>query len=202
MMQQDKRFDPITKAPPGMRRMAMPAVLAVTLAMSMPAAAQTSDGQVTAGVVTQLYACRAISDPTERLACFDRQVAALETAQQSNDVRIVDREQVREARRGLFGLRLPSLSNLFGDNDEEDAEEATVEEEGITYIESSITSISSDGTGRRVLVLENGQHWVQIEPQRGRAPRAGQAVIIRRGLLGSYVATVNESTTVRVMRLR
>ena len=166
-----------------------------------PVAAQ--EAAASGGIVTRVYACRAISDATERLACFDREVAALETAQTNNDVRIVDREQVRQARRGLFGLSLPNLGNLFGGSgDEDSADEAQVEEEGITFIESRITSIGGDTTGRRLLVLENGQQWVQIEPHRGRAPVAGAAVTIRRGILGSYVATVEGRGSLRVMRTR
>lgn len=168
--------------------------------LTTPATAQ--EAQASGGIVARVYACRAISDAAERLACFDREVAALETAQSNNDVRIVDREQVRQARRGLFGLSLPSLGSIFGGDGDEDEGEAQVEEEGITFIESRITSIGGSAAGRRLLVLENGQQWEQIEPHRGRAPIAGAPITIRRGILGSYIATVEGRGTLRVMRIR
>lgn len=168
---------------------------------AVPVTAQ--EANASGGIVARVYACRAISDATERLACFDREVAALETAQTNNDVRIVDREQVRQARRGLFGLSLPSLGSIFGgDGDEDEDGQAQPEEEGITFIESRIASIGGSAAGRRLLVLENGQQWEQIEPQRGRAPIAGAAITIRRAILGSYVATVEGRGTLRVMRIR
>ena len=179
------------------------AVLGLTAGLAMLAApAQAQEAPAAGSIVSQLYACRTISDPAQRLACFDREVAALETAQTNNEVRIVDREQVRQARRGLFGLSLPNLGNIFGGGGDDDANEAPAEEEGITFIESRITSIGGDSGGRRLLVLENGQQWVQIEPHRGRAPIAGAPITIRRGLLGSYVATVEGRGTLRVMRTR
>ncbi|MFM6853543.1 MAG: hypothetical protein ACKOUM_05620 [Sphingopyxis sp.] len=55
-------------------------------------------------VLQHVFDCRTVADNAARLACFDQQVAALETAEGSRDIRIMDREQVRAARRGLFGF--------------------------------------------------------------------------------------------------
>lgn len=184
----------------GMMRTGLLALAGGGALFAVPVAAQ--DAPASGGIVSRVYACRAISDAAQRLACFDREVAALETAQTNNDVRIVDREQVRQARRGLFGLSLPSLGSIFGGDGDEEESEARPEEEGITFIESRITSIGGSAAGRRLLVLENGQQWEQIEPHRGRAPVAGAPITIRRGILGSYVATVEGRGTLRVMRIR
>lgn len=136
-------------------------------------------------------------DPMQRLACFDRQVAALESAEQARDIRIVDRETVREARRGLFGFSLGSL-NIFGsgDNDEEAADPEVIRE-----IQSTIQQIARNNVGRFAFQLENGQRWTLADAAAGgRTPRVGEPITIRRGAMGSYMASVNGRPGFRVRR--
>ena len=56
-----------------------------------------------------------------RLACFDRAAGSLLAARDSGEVRVVDREEVQETRRGLFGFTLPKLG-IFGAGDDEQLE--------------------------------------------------------------------------------
>lgn len=166
------------------------------LLITAPATAQDSDDAPRrVPLIQQLYDCRAITDASERLACYDRQVAAMETAEGARDIRIVDREAVRETRRGLFGLNLGNL-NIFGGggNDEEEAAEA------VTQIDSTITGITVNGDGKLVFALANDQRWLQTDPPRGRRPQVGMTIIIRRGSLGSYIANINDRPAVRVLR--
>src|SRR5688572_26418437 len=44
--------------------------------------------------------CRTIQDSAQRLACYDRGVAALETAQKSNELYVADKAAMKEARKG------------------------------------------------------------------------------------------------------
>ena len=67
----------------------------------------------------RLVDCRAIKETADRLACYDREVASLDAAERSKDVVIVDKEQVREAKRTIFGLALPRIK-LFGGDDDAD----------------------------------------------------------------------------------
>jgi len=147
-------------------------------------------------VLNRLTACRAIASDAERLACFDQQVAALEAAEQSREIAVVDRQQIRRTRRSLFGLTLPDLG-IFSDDEDEGAEGAAVNE-----INSTIQSASAGSDGRMVFVLAEGGTWVQTEGRRGRAPRSGEAIRIRRGPLGSFIANVEDRPAVRVIRLR
>ena len=164
------------------------------------AQSNNSDAPARAAVVQQLIDCRAVADPAERLACYDRQVAAFETAETNRDIRIVDREQVRRTRRGLFGLSLPNIGNLFGGSDEDDAEREGGE--GITQITSTITQVTTGEAGRNVFVLENGQAWMQVESAGGRRPRAGQPIVVRRASLGGFIANVADRPGFRVVRVR
>ncbi len=155
-------------------------------------------------LVEQLYECRAITDPAARLACFDRQVAALAAAEESRAVRIIDREAVREARRGLFGFSLGNIGNLFGSGSEDDEEEEErADNDVVTQIESTLASVTRGENGRLILVLENGQRWIQTDPGRsGRTPRVGETVSIRRAALGSFIANIADRPGIRVMRQR
>ena len=146
-------------------------------------------------VLNQLTACRTVTDNTERLACFDRQVAALEAAERAREIAVVDRGQIRRTRRSLFGLRLPDLG-IFGDDDDEGEDGAAVSE-----INSTIRSVGSNADGRMVYRLEDNSVWVQTEGRTG-FPRAGEAIRIRRGPLGSYLANVAGRPAVRVVRER
>lgn len=153
----------------------------------------------TPAVIQRLYDCRAITDPAARLACYDAQVAAVQTAQQSRDVRIVDREQMRETRRGLFGFSLGNLG-IFGGGDRDEAENRAEE---VTEIQAMIRSASYNRDGGVVMTLDNDQVWVQTDSRPvALTPRAGQNVRIRRAALGSFMASVENRPGIRVRRER
>jgi hypothetical protein len=177
----------------------MIAIACLAAMLALPASAQDRRRDVTPQrpeVLNRLTACRSITDNGERLACYDRQVAALETAEASREIAVVDRTQIRRARRSLFGLRLPDLG-IFGDDTDQSEDGAAVNE-----INSTIQAITSGADGRVHYVLVEGGTWVQTEGRRGQPARVGQTIRIRRGPLGSFVATINDRAGVRVMRIR
>lgn len=146
-------------------------------------------------VLNRVTACRAVAGPAERLACFDREVAALEAAAAAREIAVVDREQVRRTRRSLFGLRLPDLGIFDGDEDSED-DVAAVRE-----ITSTIRSSYIGSNGAMVFALEDGSVWVQTDGRR-QQPRPGQSIRVRRGPLGSYIANIEDRVGFRVVRQR
>jgi len=135
--------------------------------------------------------CRAIPNAQERLACYDREVAALEQAERSSEIRVVDRQQVRRTRRTLFGLTLPDMNIFGGDNDGE----------AVTEITSKLRSVSQDANGKYLFELEDGARWRQIDTRNLVNPRAGQPIRIRRAAMGSFLANVGSQTAVRVRRV-
>lgn len=143
-------------------------------------------------IYTDLVACKNISDSQQRLSCYDEKVAALETAQTSKQVVIADREQVKEARRGLFGLSLPRI-RLFGGGKDEGAK--------INQIESTITGIRQLRGGKLVFSLEDGATWQQTEIKTIRRPKKGDLMVIKRASLGSYLARINEGRSFKVKRI-
>lgn len=139
--------------------------------------------------------CRAIQAPPERLACYDREVAALENAEASNAIRVVDRAQVQRTRRSLFGLVLPDI-NIFGGGNEENSPEA------VTEINSTIQAFSQGPRGQYTFTLEDGARWVQLDTREFSARvRVGQPIRIRRAAMGSFLANVNNQTAIRVRRV-
>lgn len=147
-------------------------------------------------ILAKLVECRSIADDAGRLACYDLQVKQLDQAERNADVVVVDRTQIRKARRSLFGLTLPDIS-IFGDRDERGAPE----EEGVTKIESTILRATQNGNGRWVLTLEDGAKWVQADTRTvARSPRPGMPIVIRRAAMGSFLANIDKQIAIRVDR--
>jgi hypothetical protein len=174
------------------------ATTALAASLGSPAVAQEIDRRkaLTAppAIYTDLVACKDIAEPTARLACYDEKVTALQTAQSTNQVVIADREQVREARRGLFGLTLPRIKLFDGDGDEGDQIEA---------IDGIIESARTIRGGQWVIRLEDGAVWQQTDTPRGsmRNPKTGDSITIERAALGSFMAKVNDGRAFKVKRV-
>ena len=145
----------------------------------------------------KLMDCRQILGDADRLACFDAQASAVEAAEAREDLVVIDRAQVRQARRSLFGLTLPDF-NLF--DREKDVGKQELEE--FTKIETTIKAANQNGAGRWVLVTAEGARWVQSENRElSRDPRPGQKIVIRRAALGSFLANIDGQIAIRVSRV-
>ena len=174
-------------------------ILVAILFAGLPAAAASAQSTRASTQRPELFEalvrCRAIADDAARLICFDRAAASLQAAAERRDLVVVDRQQVRESRRRLFGLPLPRLP-IFGggDDDENEAEE-------IRSIDSAVASAYQHGNGQWVVRLEDGSTWAQTDDNiiAGR-PRAGQPVRVTRAALGTYMMRVNGQPGVRVRR--
>lgn len=168
-------------------------ILVVALAALPGVATAQSEAQPPARpeLFEALVRCRAIADDAARLQCFDAAAASLQAAQERRDLVVVDRAQVRENRRRLFGLPLPNLGGVFG-SDEEDE---------VDSIEGTVASASQIDYGRWVIRLEDGSTWVQTDNEilAGR-PRAGQPVRVNRAAMGTYMMRVNNQPGIRVRR--
>jgi hypothetical protein len=171
-------------------------LIVVALAAAPASAQSRGDRPIeTPEIIEELFDCRAIEEPEARLACFDREVAEVFEAQNSRQLVIADREQVRETRKGLFGFTLPKLG-IFGGGDDDD------DEEEITEITSTITSIRRMGNGRYFIAIETGARWMQSDstPVLGN-PEAGDAITIKRAAMGSYMAKIEGRRAIRVKRV-
>ena len=146
-----------------------------------------------------LIRCRAIAEPEARLQCFDAAAAALQTAQERREVVVIDRQQVREGRRRLFGLALPRIPIFGGGDDDEEENEA----DRVDTVEGVVASASQDSLGHWMVVLQDGAAWIQVDNNRlALRPRPGQRIVINRAALGSFMMRVNNQPGIRVRRTR
>ena len=178
-------------------RFSIAAGAAFALLASPSAAQERSAAQRAAppAAFARAIQCRTITDPQERLACYDREVPALAAAEQTNEIRVVDRQQMRQTRRSLFGIALPDLGGVFGGSDGD--------EEGGNEINATIQSARADGYGKWTFVLDDGARWQQIDTRNlSSDPRPGQPIRIRRAAMGSFLANVNRQIAIRVRRIQ
>ncbi len=152
-------------------------------------------------VIQKVYACSTVTDDTARLACFDAAVGALKSAETTGQFAAVDAAGVRQLEREAFGFSLPSLPRLtlpsFGRGD---GPAAAAAQESTAELALTISRRGSLD-GRPSFVMSNGQIWVLVGTDDNRLARAGAAVTIQRGAVGSYLMKVPAGgAAVRVRR--
>lgn len=170
--------------------------LAVVAALTVIPSAAAAQLVTTADRLLRTFdECRAISAPAAQLACFDRATAALSAAVKAKDVQIIDRADVRKARRSLFGFTLPRI-NLFGSGESERGDEEFAE------IVTTVQSARAVANGRVEIRLADGNDalWQTTEPMNF-PPKAGAKIRIRKGALGNYFLAV-DGRSYRGMRIR
>jgi len=170
--------------------MRITAGLLLALVVAPPAFAQGKEVQ-RPEPFKKLIDCRAITQPAERLACFDREIASVMAAEARNEIVVFDREQVRKTQRSLFGLSIPNFK-IFGDDSPDSEKE----------IESTIKRVWTHTNGKWGFELADGARWVQIDSRElVFDPEPGQPIRIRRAALGSYLANVDKQVAIRVGRI-
>jgi hypothetical protein len=173
-------------------------ILAAVLLAGAPAAlsVQRNDSAPRAELFDALMRCRTIVEPAARLQCFDAAAANLETAAARRDIVVVDRAQVREGRRRLFGLALPRIP-IFGSDDDEE------QEDRVTTIEAVVASVGQNGDGQWIITLREGGVWAQTDDRPlALSPRPGQRVVINRASMGTFMMRINNQPGVRARRIR
>jgi hypothetical protein len=144
--------------------------------------------------INALDQCRQVADSAARLACYDRTAPSLITAARSGEVNVVDRGQLRQARRSLFGFSMPKLPFFSGDQSAGDAP---------NEIQTTITSARQIEYGKyRITIAEGGAIWETTEDSISLdAPRAGQKITIRQGTMGSYFLRINGQRGIKGRRV-
>jgi hypothetical protein len=136
--------------------------------------------------------CKKIADSAQRLACYDTSVAKLESAQSANEVYVVDKEQVKESRKGLFGFSLPKIK-IFGSGDDDKNE--------IKEIDAVVAKMRQDQNGW-VFTLEDGAIWRQTDGiYIGMNPKVGNKIHIKKAAFGSYMGKVENGVSFRIARV-
>ncbi len=153
---------------------------ALTILLPAQALAQEQESSTTSEWLNGLEQCRDILAAESRLACFDEEVAEILKATEAGEVQIVDGEDLRKTRRGLFGFSLPK-SGIFGGGADE------LERK----MQSEITSLRRIDSDSWVITIAEGSVWRVENAHRGFKPRVGAPVELERAAMGSYWVRVD-----------
>ncbi|MCY7398205.1 MAG: hypothetical protein LH466_05125 [Sphingomonas bacterium] len=170
----------------------------ILLAVAAPAAAQRVPSRSAPAQprhLGALEACRAIGADAARLACFDRESAALLTASRSGELSVVDRADMRTARRSLFGFALPKLPFFAGDKSADEVPDT---------LDSTIVTAQGIANDRyRIRIAAGDAVWETTDsPINLSTPRAGEKIVISKGALGSYFLRINGQVGVKGRRIK
>lgn len=135
--------------------------------------------------------CRAIAQPDARLACFDAAVARVIARQDSGELRVVDKEDIDETRRGLFGFSMPKLGIFSSGDDEADKK-----------LQSQIVSLRRVGREAWQVEITEGSVWqVSDAPSRFK-PEIDDPVELEKAAMGSYWLRLDGALGVKARRIR
>ena len=139
-----------------------------------------------------LKACQVVTDDSERLACFDAAVGNIVTASDEGDVQVVDREDVRQTRRSLFGFNLPNL-DIFGSGEEEEEDEL--------FTTTIVSARYLSGRKARFTTAEGAVWEMKNIPRRLRRIQEGDSVEFKPGALGYFFIRINGQMGVKGRRV-
>jgi hypothetical protein len=167
---------------------------AFLLTLGVAAAAQGADKrQPPPKVLSDLLDCRQITDAAARLACYDTQVAVLAGAAERSDIVVADRQQVEQARRGVFGYAVGSSPLL----------DATGGGPEAKRLDTTVTSARRSRGGGWIITMAEGGTWEQIDSKPlALSPKPGQKVAITKGSLGSYFVSVDGQSAMKMRRIQ
>ena len=136
-------------------------------------------------VPMELRSCVAIQRNTERLACFDRGIAAL----LEPGAKPAENPPGAESSFGLFAQAPVQAKS-----------DAPARAQ-IEAMEARVTSIAVTAEGAAIIVLDNGQSWRQISGSATLLLKAGDPVVIRRAAMGSFQLSTPNGRSAKVKRL-
>ncbi len=146
----------------------------------------------TPAAVADLLKCRDLADSAARLTCYDSQAQKIEEQIASKELVVIDKVRADEARKGMFGFSVPSVSALFGVGSDVD----------INQKEFTIAGVGYDNMGKVILRLDDGSVWVQTDDwEVAQNPKKGEKVLIKRGTMGSYHLEFAKQPGIKVKRI-
>jgi len=188
-------------------------VFAVTTLAAMAAFSLPVSGASVAtreDVLEAIGRCATVTDDKARLACYDALTPHVKDAL-ATPPETLSHPPTADEQKSWFGF---DLGDLFGsapakqttpetfgaDKVPAQKERETAAAEEIDRITARVTDVSFSLEGRFVVFLDNGQVWRQIQGDTEKAhfptPANADTVTIRRGSLGSYNLTINDSVKV------
>lgn len=149
--------------------------------------------------VSAIAACRALTDPSARLACYDRAAPPFVDAAQDGRVKILDAAEAKAVRRSLFGFNLPKINLFKGGGDGNEAQDE------FKTLNTTVTAVRSLPDRRIQFTIEDGDAtWQSSDPYPSllTEPRVGMKVELERAALGSYWIRFDRQRGIKGHRIR
>lgn len=155
-------------------------------------------GAARADIPADLLKCRDVTDPTQRLACYDLAVNALAQASTAASAPLV------LAPADQVGTKPPAPEPIvpardFGREKLVTADTPTPPE--LEELIDSVATVTELGSGRIVITLANGQIWASKESVSGFAHK-DDPVRIEKGVLGGYLMVLGDLHPFRATRIK
>ena len=146
------------------------------------------------GPLNALYKCAKIKAPETRLACYDKEVGRIKTAEDKKELVAIDAKAARKIKKEAFGFHIPSLPKLglpkIGGNTKTEA------------LTAKVKSVRRSGR-KYIITLENGQVWQETGGRLNYIPKGDLTATIKPKSMGSFVISLNNGkTTVRGLRVK
>lgn len=169
--------------------------ITLSVILSSAGLANAQDAMLPESPLAKLYSCASIQSDTERLACFDANVAVIQVKEEKKEIVAIDAEAAKDIKREAFGFSLPSLPklglpSLGGDKDAPEV---------LTFPVKSVKKRGRSYTFH----MENGQVWRQVSGRFNYIPKGDLTATIKQGSIGSYrISISNGKERVRGMGVR
>lgn len=177
---------------PALRRAVTSALVAAGLVTATAAGAQ--DDAPPSDPLAGLKACQGLADGAARLACFDRESAAMIAATEAGDLRLVDAEAMKSTKRRLFGFALPRIGLFGGGKGDEEMD----------MMESTVTSVNYQRSDAFTFRIAEGDATWQVSnaPMRLREVEVGDKVVFKKAAMGSYFIRIDGQTGIKGRRIQ
>ena len=144
-----------------------------------------------------LQACVGITEDSQRLACFDREIGALSGAAAASGASAAGAGATAAplTPEQKMGLSAEGIRKLEADKGINPGAKPPQE------LGAHLASVSRNSAGRAVFTLDNGQVWRQSETRAHFEAHAGDAVKITTGALGSFWLSTDTHNWTRVERV-
>jgi hypothetical protein len=156
-----------------------------------------------------VLACRALTDAAARLACFDRETAALAsepaaglTAAPAFAAPATTATSVAAPAHPASVLDAQQSFGLSGSAIAANEEASGARPPKVSKIEARVVALALTGNGRTLFTLDNTQVWRQLESEGDMLAKLGDTATISRGLLGSYWLQLKSGRGCKVTRVR
>lgn len=170
-------------------RIAAGSVLILSMAPTIPAAAQTSSNA--SKTLDALTECPKLSADAARLACFESAAREITAARTSGRLLALDRDSVIERKRQRFGLADSKQRSSHRDSVDRDTM--------VTEVHTTITNVKPASYARFILQLANSTVWQTIEPLKIE-PRPGTAIVIKQSGFGGLKAFISGERPILIKR--